>query len=163
MFVQVSPSGVIFECHPHKSPSGALRHGHLLPACTTSSLIFYTGLSFQDLSPSGVLCYLVITMQAPRLPRLYRGGTDSSHFSGLDQDFFYQGIDEYFFSCRDLQNFKSFLQPFYILMGIHSQTSNKSVSCFIVALAIIGSRDHMVKASPNEPQLYATDRGLMCT
>lgn len=68
MFAQVSPSSVIFECHPHKSPSGALRHGHLLPACTTSSLIFYTGLSFQNLSPSGVLYYLVVTMQAPRLP-----------------------------------------------------------------------------------------------
>ena len=60
---------------------------------------------------------------------------------------FCQANDGHFFSYIGFQVFKSVLQTFHVLIGIHSQTSNKSASCFSAALAVIGSRGPQSRAS----------------
>lgn len=154
MLTQVSPfpplmyhlcvcSGVTLRCHLTDHPQ-AHRHGCLLPACTTSGFVFHTGLSFlQEVSPSRYIYYLVLTIQAPGFPCLYRGLADSSRF-GIK---ILSGKRWAFFSYIGFQVFKSFLQTFHVLIGIHSQTSNKSASCFSAALAVIGSRGPQSRAS----------------
>lgn len=134
-------------CHHRRSPSGSLRHGYLLPACTTGSFIFHTGLSFlQEVSPSR--CIL--------LPGLTNAGTRTSLplqrtcwcNQIWNQGFACQANDGHFFPCRVFWAFKSFLQTVHVLIGIHSWTSNKSASCFNIALAVVDSRGPQSKSFP---------------
>lgn len=102
--------------------------------------------SFRKFSLLGISYYLVLLMQ---VVSAFTENSLTHCISWIqNQDFVYQAIDGHFISCRNLQVLKSFPEPFLVLRGTHSQTANKSVSWFLIALTVIGSRGPHNKSFP---------------